>query len=584
MDPVTRPSPPSAADRARWLWQSRRHRLTCGEWDEDGERRLHEFFNDAVLALLPSVEKSCNPFNSLNVQTSTLYDDVPAVHTKVVHDLATLGLPRLWAQQQETLLFVRAMHDALVRLDWDTPRGQVKYRLAPADHVIAWAHADAPSVPVAVSELRMRSGRWTWETWDPTNMLGRGTFYIEEEDANGVRVDVTAEFYTPREGVEAGDHPYYDKAGKPILPYQMYHSRITQDLWSKPLGEELVHGTLTAAALRTFWLSGVRDGGHPQRAITDGEIVGSSVVGNGTKGSGVVGIAPQHILRVRGTKEGVAPTLTQWDALMNPETAGKAIADFVAGLMTDAGFSPADATVSSAGLSRTSGVAIVVSREGQRKARKRIIPPMRQGDQELLALAARLSNGVTGGSLPEEPEDYTIEYADLPKSAAEIGAEIDNLVKWREAGAVSRLDIIRAAHPHLDEDGAKKKRNEIDEIEEPAEGGAAAPAAPTGPDGAPVENKQVTALNGAQVIAAQQIVTAVATRQLPRKSAVEMLINFFTLPRKAAEDILGDVGKTFFVEVTSGNGPGPAGPGGNLSPGGNPSPDPFADEPAADAA
>lgn len=58
---------------------------------------------------------------------------------------------------------------------------------------------------------------------------------------------------------------------------------------------------------------------------------------------------------------------------------------------------------------------------------------------------------------------------------------------------------------------------------------------------------EATALNGAQVVAAQGIVQAVALNQLPRESAVAMLVQFFQLDPAAAESVLGPIGTTFFA-------------------------------------
>ena len=75
------------------------------------------------------------------------------------------------------------------------------------------------------------------------------------------------------------------------------------------------------------------------------------------------------------------------------------------------------------GSSAQSGYAIVVSREGLRRARRRIIPPMRMADQLLLSKAAKMSNRYGKTKLPTEPADYIIQYADLGKSIEELKRE-----------------------------------------------------------------------------------------------------------------------------------------------------------------
>lgn len=90
---------------------------------------------------------------------------------------------------------------------------------------------------------------------------------------------------------------------------------------------------------------------------------------------------------------------------------------------------------------------------------------------------------------------------------------------------------------------------------------ASTPATPA--SGATEVPLATTALNGAQVTSALQIVSAVATRQLPRDAAVSMLIAFFQLSAQAADRVLGEVGRSFFVDNATPVAP-PTKPGGVL--------------------
>jgi hypothetical protein len=55
------------------------------------------------------------------------------------------------------------------------------------------------------------------------------------------------------------------------------------------------------------------------------------------------------------------------------------------------------------------------------------------------------------------------------------------------------------------------------------------------------------ALNGAQVQAAQGIITSVAKGELPRSTGVQMLVQFFNMAPDAAEALMGDVGGSFTI-------------------------------------
>lgn len=96
-----------------------------------------------------------------------------------------------------------------------------------------------------------------------------------------------------------------------------------------------------------------------------------------------------------------------------------------------------------------------------------------------------------------------------------------------------------------------------------------APALPGKPsDGG--AKAQDTALNGAQVTAALQIVQAVASGSLPRDSGVSMIAEFFNLAPERAERIMGSVGKGFTPKEPTPPAPPPgAEPGGNTPPNGN---------------
>lgn len=58
-----------------------------------------------------------------------------------------------------------------------------------------------------------------------------------------------------------------------------------------------------------------------------------------------------------------------------------------------------------------------------------------------------------------------------------------------------------------------------------------------------------TALNGAQIKSAVEIVTAVATGQLPREVSIAMLMEFFNIDAERAGRVMGDVGRGFTTPI-----------------------------------
>ena len=97
----------------------------------------------------------------------------------------------------------------------------------------------------------------------------------------------------------------------------------------------------------------------------------------------------------------------------------------------------------------------------------------------------------------------------------------------------------------------------------------AAPSTRALPAGAGVDALQDTALNGAQVTAAVEIVSKVAARELPREAGLGMLQAFFALSAEASAAIMGTVGDTFFAEAPAATVP-PALPAGAEDEGGDP--------------
>lgn len=97
----------------------------------------------------------------------------------------------------------------------------------------------------------------------------------------------------------------------------------------------------------------------------------------------------------------------------------------------------------------------------------------------------------------------------------------------------------------------------------PASAHQQGPAEPKGPVAAAgtADKAQDTALNGAQVTAALDIVAKVAARELPRATGIGMLKMFFNLDDASAEQAMGPVGASFFAAPTT---PGDTTPSGTV--------------------
>ena len=136
-----------------------------------------------------------------------------------------------------------------------------------------------------------------------------------------------------------------------------------------------------------------------------------------------------------------------------------------------------------------------------------------------------------------------------------------DLLEKIEAGLMSKVDAYLELHPGITRKRALDELQRI-KLEESATipvsavlsgagsaggGGAIIGDAPTiEADGTIKEGSgESVVLNGAQVTAAQGIVTAVAMGELPRDSGLSMLVEFFGIPFEAANRIMGTVGLGF---------------------------------------
>jgi hypothetical protein len=599
------PQPEDADDKARVKHSAIRHRMLIGEWKQDLIDELRQFFAPEVLVRIthPDVSRcvAASAWRQLNVG----YNDSPTVTIDPdgdpdnepadddQPDLRPIITPRLWPMRQQGNLITIGLNESLMRLDWNAERKEltgygIDYRPVWPDFVTAKAHPDMPDTPVRVEELRLRyrpgteECEWTWEVWD-VELRQSPIFRIDalRKSSDGqslVRVDATAE-YMPVDW--DGSYPYVDKAGDPVLPYELYHEHMSDRLWNERDGSEVVEATLKVGVLHTFWLHGVRDAAHPQRYGVDVEIPSARNLGPDGREVDSVTLDQTAILLFK-SRNGQGGTLGTLDPAMDVEATLAAITDYARAALTDAGLRIRDGE-----MSRVSGYALVVDSEQLRQAQRRQIPARRLGDQRLLAKAAKLVNKYEGWSLPERPEAYQISYHGIPKSLEEVRSDVERINILRGIGLISDVDALLELHPEWTPDQAKRKLIEIRQqahpaIEGPAgempdpssgaspSGGRAGavpepvempeiedavevePAEPSGeappPATAEAPKAQDTALNGAQVTSLLDVIDRVARKQLPRESAVAILVRAFSVASEDAEAMLGTVGKSFFTD------------------------------------
>ena len=485
------PRPVDACDSERWDESSLRHRLVTGRWQGDALDREADFFAAEVREHLPAPEISHNPVLSGIQQCNVLYEEDPTVTVRGVPagvDLTPLIPDELWPLCQERVKFVEAMGEAFFRLDWREEAG-ITIRLVTSDCIARVRTASGrPYQPIALEELVERTRKsdgkaeWTWEVWDvsdPKAPLMR-VEAVRATDGQEVRVDVTEEY------TGSTEYPWRDRNKAPIMPYIAYHRRVTGNFWNPFDGMEIVRGTMTVAALWTMWVGGFRDGSFPTRYLIDGAPQSNKLTPVGKIGVDIVQASPGVVVNIASKGDGRSASAGQWNPVMDPESAGKAVESFEAGLAMYLGISPADITRGSQG---ASGYSLVVSRDGLRRAQRRMRTPARMSDRLYFATAARMLNANAGFDLPEDPKAYELEYRGLPRTWEEVKADLEEVTMLTAAGLMHPAAAYQRMHPGLSRDEALAEladiaayRAAMAALTAPAGPVIAGPVAPVDPD------------------------------------------------------------------------------------------------------
>ena len=536
---------PAPGEVSRINEQSLRMRLLRGTFEQDVNNEVQSDFAPEIAYDL-RCDLSENTFKNVYQQLAIAYDTNPNVTTDEGDDLAPLLNPDLFALCQTRQLIQMGLNEAIMRLDWPTDPSdvkEVKYRVVPPSMIYkARASHSDPTQPSYVCELRVRTKQnmegdpvdcYTFETWD-TSDPEDPRFSIHEE-IEGELVDRTAYY------VGESDYPYRDRDGRPIMPYVFYHKRIQSRLWDWMAGIELVRGTLRLAAGFTFFWDSFLNASSPVRVAIDLDLpAGSSTQTRNGAPIQQVAYSPKTIIKMSSTVDR-SGTIATFPVGMNPLDGLESLRSYGERLSTFAGISPADLQAKNGGAK--SGIAIIVSRDGLRRAQVKAEPANRKSDQILFARAASLANSYGGFDLPENPRAYRISYALIGQSSFERKEEIANIEKELALNLISQIDAARRLYPELESNeeaigyllGLREQERALAQAENQGVKGVEIAT----------ENLQATALNGAQVTSAQGIIETVAAGKLPRETGVSMLSRFFGIDYAVADEIMGSVGSGF---------------------------------------
>ena len=176
-------------------------------------------------------------------------------------------------------------------------------------------------------------------------------------------------------------------------------------------------------------------------------------------------------------------------------------------------------------------------------AQQSILRPRYERFGKLMCLAKK---GPTNGELPKILEArFPTLYTLTPKEDAEgrkMQADADHI--YVTDGVVTPEEIATSRFP---KDGWSAETHidlEVRDVAKAANDNGESDETETPPPG----DVQAAAFNGAQIAALQSIIVAVATRQIPRESGVQMiLLSFPTVSKERAELVMGDTGTGTFT-------------------------------------
>ncbi len=570
-DQIVRHSPPpppkSHEDYQRQMHTRLRRRIMYGNHEEDvKDRTRRQIGKTRFEAWGQDVDLSSNVPETVYTQKAVQYDQTPSIRNDAGEAEALIGNDGLMSRAGIWQMMPRVQRDAfglrvmLVRVN--VADAELTYRPVFPDLCTAEVFSDQPDVPIVLSEARLytipgtEEREWCFDILDLTEQSYRVIRASDGEDRSSVYL---ATDDNPEGDFTGARYPYRLDDGAPFLPYAIYRPVKSGQMWDARTESRVFDGGLQAMVYQTQFAHIMRTASWAQRYAIGAEPSGTGTEDENQDGRGRRGVitdpAVLLIFEALADFEG-QPTVGTFPVSCSPQEFQDAIANYERHVAAAAGLEPSDVMRMSG--DPRSGYALAISREGQRLQQRKHEEMFRRGDQELLTISAAIANRAGLGPFPET--GWRLEYRALPKTPEEAKKEAEVLNAEVAAGMMDVVEAYRRRHPGITDDQAQLDLERIRTINaqttaepiigatvaEPIIGATVADAeTDASVDLDAVDKAQDTALNGAQVQAAQGIVQEVAAGRLPRATGVEMLIAFFNLDPKVATKIMGTVGAGF---------------------------------------
>ena len=351
----------------------------------------------------------------------------------------------------------------------------------------------------------------------------------------------------------------------------VYRAQITSQYWDPYEMRELISGTVELGVKYSFLSHIHLQASWSQRYAVDLDVMGQEVVTDdaGTRVRGIT-TDPATVVQLRSREDGRGqPQVGNWELPVTIADFHESVIQYEKRLASMAGLQTADLLRESG--DPRSGYALAVSREAVVRHQRKFGPVYAAADSRLLSLIAKVWNANNPSrKLPET--GWRIKHRGVPMTAGEIQQYVSTVLEMLSRGlvtaewALSRILSVTEGDPDLrasalDQLSEARAQAPDDEGSDEVEAGAEAEAEGSGATEAEAEETEasdgesvdpdslaassVKSLNGAQVTSALELVDRVARGQLPRESGVSMLVQFYGLTPDAAEDVMGEVGRTF---------------------------------------
>ena len=326
------------------------------------------------------------------------------------------------------------------------------FRPVTPDMVFAMAPAGDPMKPNYLYELRLRQNDntgemfWTADCYDIRDMNNpKYAVHIVEKDGS-FGEDVSEIFLG---GNHSGEkYPYRDGAGKPFLPWVIYHASIEGKLFSPYQLSEVVAGSMVASTYYTYLKHLMFDNSFPQRYTVSCQLAGLNTMDTNMASQRMsLSTDPSSILCfVADPDSSTQPMLGQFQAGMSdPSTMLGAIVTYERRLATQMGIDPA--SVQKVSSDPRSGYSIAMSKESMRDAQEKYEFQFRTSDMEAISKAAMISNAILQTNYPED--GYIISYEAIELSEMEAKAQRENIIALLDKNLIGPVDAIMKLYPDI---------------------------------------------------------------------------------------------------------------------------------------